>query len=103
MRLKLILAVAIVGGFTSLALAGDDDFPPYSRPTNFDQSPIDQMRSGAADTLRASGFKANANQLRSPRIRVPYFNDVLGTSDYTTLNQRVIFLAPSGKMILVGE
>jgi len=48
-------------------------------------------------------FKASADELRSPRIRLPYFNDVLGTSDYTTLNQPVIFLAPSGRMILLGK
>lgn len=102
MRLTIILALAIVGSFATVAPA-DDDFPPFSQPTNFDQSPIDQMRSGAADRLRASGFKASADELRAPRIRVPYFNDVLGTSDYTTLNQRVIFLAPSGRMILLGK
>jgi|GEM_PF-3254056 len=54
---KLVLALAIAAGFATAAVASDD-FPPFSQPTNFDQSPIDQMRSGAADRLRASGFKA---------------------------------------------
>lgn len=104
MRLRLILAMAIGCGLTSFAAADDDDFPAFARPTNFDLSPIEQMRSGAADQLQARGYKVSADAVRSKtRAPLPFFNDVLGTSDYTTLNQPVIFLAPSGKMILLGK
>ncbi len=97
MRLKLILALAIAGGF-AIAASASDDFPPFSQPTNFDQSPTDQMRSGAADRLRASGFKASADTVQvNKRSSLPFFNDILGTSDYATFNQQVNFLVVPGR------
>lgn len=104
MRLKLILALAIACGFATAASADEDDFPAYARPTSFDQSPIEQMRSGAADQLKASGFKASADKVRSKsRSPLPFFNDILGTTDYATFNQQLIFLGPSRTMILLGK
>jgi len=104
MRLQLILALAIAGGFATAASADNDDFPPFSQPTNFDQSPIDQMRSGAADQLQAHGLKVSADKVRSKsRSPLPYFNDILGTTDYATFPQQLRFHGPSGSMILLGK
>lgn len=104
MRLKLTLALVIGCGLTSLALASDDDFPPYSQPTNFDLSPIEQMRSSAADRLQASGYRVSAEAVRSKSLApLPFFNDILGTTDYAMFNQRLIFLGPSRTMILLGK
>jgi hypothetical protein len=102
MRLNLVLTLAIACGFATVALA-DDDFPPYSQPTNFDQSPIEQMRSGAADQLQSRGFKISADQVRTKRFPLPFFGDILGTTDYATFNQQVIFLGPSGVPLLLNK
>ncbi len=106
MCVKFILVLSIGCGLASVALA-DNDFPAYANPTNFGQweSPIQQMRSGAADQLQATGFQSSAQILRSTVTRpsLPWFNDVVGKPDDHTRNQRVIFFAPTGSMILLGK
>lgn len=104
MRLVLGLTMAIVAALatmnSSIAAADDDEFPAFARPTNFDLSPIERTRIGAVDQLRATGHQGTAAKVQSKtRPGLPFFTDMLGTSDVDLYKQQLSFLGPSGKRI----